>query len=357
DSLSISKKSLIENFLRVLLVLNFKRCEGSRLHSSTDLLLDSEDDQVGDFVTPVPHNVNWTPQAKLLASGQSHSAAVVGEQLYSWGLDENGRLGLGNTQPNTSASPQCIHSLPYRVVAVSCGKHHTVALTDHGVFSWGSSQFGQLGHGNHLTCTRPMLVSALQGELCVSITCGQYHSLALSADNRVYSWGWGVHGQLGSGSIEDRLTPMAISALDDYGVTIIAAGYCHSGVVDRDGRVWLFGNGSFGQLGRAVSKATSPIELISLSRERVKLLASGRFHMVAITKTGKVCTWGSDPQTLRQVMHVSRRHHRAKGKAGPCVMDTSYNFPRLVESPDGVDFQQLECGQNHCLMVTSSGQL
>ncbi|XP_071960414.1 uncharacterized protein [Antedon mediterranea] len=356
DVLVLSRKSLIHNFLRVLLVLNYKRREGSRLYSSAEVLLE-EEAAASQYVASTQPTANWQPVSKLLASGQAHSAAVVGEQLYAWGLDEHGRLGMGNTQQNTLTNPQCIQSLPYRVVAVSCGKHHTMALTDHGVFSWGSSQFGQIGHGNRVTCTRPTLVAALQHELCVSITCGQYHSLALSSDERVYSWGWGVHGQLGSGHIEDRLTPQPIYDLDDHGVTVIAAGYCHSSVLDRDGRVWVFGNGSFGQLGRAITKVIRPIELTALSRERVRLLASGRFHMVAVTRTGKVCTWGSDPQSLRQVMQFSRRNHRSKGKAGPCVMDTSYTFPRLVECPKSVHFQQLECGQNHCLMVTSAGQL
>ena len=52
--------------------------------------------------------------------------------------------------------------------------------------------------------------------------------MALSADHRVWSWGWGVHGQLGVGSIEDSLLPTHVTALDEYEVTLLAAGYSHS---------------------------------------------------------------------------------------------------------------------------------
>ena len=52
--------------------------------------------------------------------------------------------------------------------------------------------------------------------------------MALSADHRVWSWGWGVHGQLGVGSIEDSLLPTHVTALDEYEVTLLAAGCSHS---------------------------------------------------------------------------------------------------------------------------------
>ena len=45
---------------------------------------------------------------------------------------------------------------------------------------------------------------------------------------RVYSWGWGVHGQLGHGDPEDRLVPTLNKSLSDKSIVRIAAGYCHS---------------------------------------------------------------------------------------------------------------------------------
>ena len=45
---------------------------------------------------------------------------------------------------------------------------------------------------------------------------------------RVYSWGWGVHGQLGHGDTEERLVPKVISSFSNQTITKVAVGYCHS---------------------------------------------------------------------------------------------------------------------------------
>ena len=88
--------------------------------------------------------------------------------------------------------------------------------------------FLKLGQGDTRQQTRPVYITELSDKRCISVVCGHYHSLALSADHRVWSWGWGVHGQLGVGSIEDVLLPTHIKGLDKYEVIQLAAGYSHS---------------------------------------------------------------------------------------------------------------------------------
>ena len=50
---------------------------------------------------------------------------------------------------------------------------------------------------------------------------------------RVYSWGWGVHGQLGHGSIEDELEPRKILGLQRINVVTISGGQGHSLVCSK----------------------------------------------------------------------------------------------------------------------------
>ena len=52
----------------------------------------------------------------------------------------------------------------------------------------------------------------------------------------VYSWGWGVHGQLGHGNVEDAVIPTKVKALTQLHVTHIQAGYCHSVVLTEQVR-------------------------------------------------------------------------------------------------------------------------
>lgn len=50
---------------------------------------------------------------------------------------------------------------------------------------------------------------------------------------RVYSWGWGVHGQLGHGDTDERLVPTPVTALDSQFIVKIAAGYGHSLILNK----------------------------------------------------------------------------------------------------------------------------
>ena len=79
-----------------------------------------------------------------------------------------------------------------------------------------------------------MFVTELADKDCIALTCGYYHSLALSADRCVWAWGWGVHGQLGFGNIEDYLVPARVTALDRCSVVRLAAGYSHSAVLTSE---------------------------------------------------------------------------------------------------------------------------
>lgn len=92
----------------------------------------------------------------------------------------------------------------------------------------------QLGLGNKDKQTRPVFVTELADKDCIALTCGYYHSLALSADRCLWTWGWGVHGQLGFGNIEDYLVPARVTSLDRYGVIRLAAGYSHTAVLTSE---------------------------------------------------------------------------------------------------------------------------
>lgn len=84
----------------------------------------------------------------------------------------------------------------------------------------------------------------------MDVACGSRHSLALSAEGTLYSWGWGVYGQLGHGDMLSRRTPTIVESLRPFSISQIACGYRHSMVVSSNPRmVWSWGWGHHGQLG------------------------------------------------------------------------------------------------------------
>ena len=89
------------------------------------------------------------------------------------------------------------HLQKEHVVSVVCGSGHTVALTKQGrIWTWGRGDDGRLGHGDHGWKYIPRLVESLIPEIMRVISCGSYHSAAVSASGAVYTWGGGLFGKV-----------------------------------------------------------------------------------------------------------------------------------------------------------------
>lgn len=155
-----------------------------------------------------------------ISAGQRFFAAVNDQgQLFTWGDRSGGRLGYAS-----AAGDARRQEIPRRVIDgalekchvthVACGAFHTLATDVNGhVFAWGSNTRGQLGFLTHVTTSAessmtatiaattvvaaPTLVADLRGTYVSSVACGEYHSLALSSDGCVFSWGCNKYSKLG----------------------------------------------------------------------------------------------------------------------------------------------------------------
>ena len=123
-----------------------------------------------------------------------------------------------------------------------------VLTHDGGVFTWGFSAFGQLGHGNTADQTVPKRVEGLTN--VTDIAAGSSHNLAVGEGGTVYTWGHNNHGQLGLGDHghgTQRNVPTAVPGMNE--VVAVAAGSSHSFALSRDGTVMVCGYNNSGQLG------------------------------------------------------------------------------------------------------------
>jgi hypothetical protein len=172
-----------------------------------------------------------------ISAGLFHSAYIRNGCLYLWGKSQFGCLGL-QTDDCTDVSklvpsPTCLdlfkNDLSISVKAVSCGAHHTLVLTDYGVYTFGSSRFGQLGLGKDVVLSRnPIIIKELVNKDIIKIECGQYHSLAISSNGSLFTWGWGLFGQLGNGRIEDVYIPQLVEYFKEIVIVQACAGYAHT---------------------------------------------------------------------------------------------------------------------------------
>mmetsp|Transcript_80705 Transcript_80705/g.130798 ORF Transcript_80705/g.130798 Transcript_80705/m.130798 type:complete len:902 (-) Transcript_80705:41-2746(-) len=180
-------------------------------------------------IVPTPTCIEALRGQKLaqVACGTSHVLALTDTcNVWAWGSAEFGKLGLGDVSRLPTDSDGLIHApLPMhledlhcrRIIQVAAGHTHSLAVTRDGlVFSWGSSQYGKLGHGPvpdvtnedgalmsaHTSrwwpfCASPMEVNGLRGRPISQVACGEHHSLAATVDGEVMAWGLGRDGRLG----------------------------------------------------------------------------------------------------------------------------------------------------------------
>ncbi|KAF9609779.1 hypothetical protein IFM89_018227 [Coptis chinensis] len=138
-----------------------------------------------------------------------------------------------------------------QVVFISAGASHSVALLSGNVVcSWGRGEDGQLGHGDAEDRLLPTQMTALDNLDIVSVTCGADHTTAHSESLlQVYSWGWGDFGRLGHGNSSDVFTPQPVKALQGIRIRQIACGDSHCLAVTMEGEVQSWGRNQNGQLG------------------------------------------------------------------------------------------------------------
>ena len=97
---------------------------------------------------------------------------------------------------------------------IAAGCWHSAALTVSGqLFMWGSNTFGQLGLGDTMRRPTPRVVQLMQSQCIVSVCCGEHHTVVLTSTGAVFTWGGGNYGQLGHGNTNQQIVPRQVSEL------------------------------------------------------------------------------------------------------------------------------------------------
>eukprot|EP00727_Mastigamoeba_balamuthi_P001247 m51a1_g11119 hypothetical protein (835) ;mRNA; r:109237-112693 len=199
-------------------------------------------------------------KATKVSCGSGHTLCLTSTGLvFSWGKASNGRLGLGSGVGEFVAAPTRLRDLP-PAIDVECGWSHSLCLTERHeprtrtrtqVYSWGKGRDGQLGHGDQLDAYEPRRVEYFVARevAVVRLSGGYFHSAAVSAGSKLYTWGFGDYGQLGhEGNVSEAL-PRPVDALSGLVVALVACGGVHTLVADSMGTLYSFGSGEYGQLG------------------------------------------------------------------------------------------------------------
>ncbi|XP_031661404.1 RCC1 and BTB domain-containing protein 1 isoform X4 [Oncorhynchus kisutch] len=179
-----------------------------------------------------------------VACGSHHSLALTNTgEVYAWGYNNCGQVGSGSTanQPTPRRVSNCLQNKV--VVSITCGQTSSLAVVENGeVYGWGYNGNGQLGLGNNGNQLTPCRLVGLQGLCVLQIVSGYAHSLALTDEGLLYAWGTNTYGQLGTGNKSNQLSPVQIMAEKERIVEIAACHSTHtSAAKTQSGQVYMWG--------------------------------------------------------------------------------------------------------------------
>ena len=296
-------------------------------------------------------------------------------KIYSYGQGFLGSLGHGNFEDQSH--PKLIQSLKsYNVRDLSAGLSHSGIITTCGrCFYFGRSHdIGKIMHENRLWKSLPFFVSLhqylkkwtdkpldtsmiKQSEETLLMTKEKKNTASIDLIKQNYAkWNSKIYQQInieGYMGEECVLSPKEIFFPEPIIPASISCSAAFTCILDEDGNVWTFGDNGAGQCGMGDTGNKVPIVYVpykiqSLAKEKIKItqIATGFQHVIALTSTGKVLSWGKG---TRGQLGLSDYEHR--------------NYPDVVHLHNpitGIDENvviKIDAGFGHGAALTSNGNV
>jgi regulator of chromosome condensation RCC1 len=204
-------------------------------------------------------------------------------------------------------------------------EHNCAIMSDDSVYCWGNGQYGVLGTNSTASSTTPVPVysqDVLNGKTIKQITTGFYHTCVIASDNKDYCWGYGTFGRLGNNGIVQKNAPYPVREFATTVVSQIAAGNEHTCSLNSEGKLYCWGKGINGELGRDVflgSNTPTAVNMSNFGTESVKQVVAGDKFTCASTVEGTAFCWGSND----------------KGRTGVGLATGKTQYPTAVKGFNG----------------------
>ncbi|XP_055996768.1 secretion-regulating guanine nucleotide exchange factor-like isoform X2 [Ostrea edulis] len=264
-------------------------------------------------------------------------------EVFVCGSNEFGQLGFHPKELQHTPIPMKV-LLPAsygQIVDVAAGMRHTAVLTAEGkVFCWGMRRKIQvedlLNEAVKKSLENPVLESA-EGDPFVKMCAGSFHTLVLTEKGNLWIFGTFKHGistQENPSKGSNLQTHAISSSLFDGRIINISSGWTHCLVQSASGRVYSWGRGNYGQLGRSCDQSHSGIPQHIKELYSIKSMECGSEHNLVTTDDGRLFTWGWNEH-------------------GMCATGDEDNVERPTIVKALSDLLAVDCasGAGHCLVL------
>jgi hypothetical protein len=232
------------------------------------------------------------PMVTVVSIASYHTCAVASGALYCWGANDEGRLGVGDTNPRPSPA-RVGTDADWATVAVNA--RATVALKRDGtLWSFGANDAGQLGLGDFSARKTPTRIGDRTDWTAVATRFN--HVCALARDGSLWCWGQNGEGQLGQddGNVASTDRPVPTQVTTDHDFAAVDAGDGHTCALRTDRTLWCWGRNSEAELGQGSSTPLQihrPIQVGAASDWQA--IQSGQSSTCGLRAGGEVLCWGS----------------------------------------------------------------
>lgn len=237
---------------------------------------------------------NW----QTISAGSAHTCGIKDTgNLWCWGSNGFGQLGLGNT---TSQTLPMYTSLERKFTRVATGDSHSCAIENDGTLScFGRNAAGQLGLGTTDSQLSPTKVSVDPAAMTpdtdwADVFAGRDTTCATKNDGRLYCWGQNSSLQVSKTGGSFVMTPYLVETTvggADMDWSTAAVGFTACGI-KKDGRMFCWGRGNEGQLGTGPLAASSAAPLEIGAGKMWKRVRVNGFHICALDAQDALYCWG-----------------------------------------------------------------
>jgi alpha-tubulin suppressor-like RCC1 family protein len=261
------------------------------------------------------------------------SSNVISQQIWSWGRNFEGQLGLGSADTTIRPAPVQIGSAA-NWVQIACGAAHSVAIKSDGtLWAWGNNYYGQLGDTTLVTRGYPYQIW-MAGANWSQVACGDNFTIAIKSNGTIWGWGDNTHGQLGNGTTTNRKSPFQIGT--DTNWAKVACGGSHTIAIKKDGTLWAWGYNARGQLGdSSMTDRKTPVKIGTSTNW--SQIAGGEINTAAIKSDNTLWLWGYN--------RYGQNDNDTIQKISPFQIGTSTNWSKVA------------CGSYHTLAIKSDSSL